>query len=146
MSQDWSAKLDGYFATDWSHLWLPYQGCQNHIKVMREPHMRHNVTQLEGKNEPVNYSHPVLGNYFIELEPGNYQAEEADNGSDTQPDLLRFLRDNQVDCNIVSLVLDVESTNSLVELVDKFWVLYFDGSKTREGSRAGYILMDPEKK
>ena len=29
LSQDWSMKLDGYFATNWSHLWLPYQGCQN---------------------------------------------------------------------------------------------------------------------
>jgi len=25
----------------------------------------------------------VLGNYFLELEPGNYQAEEADNPSYT---------------------------------------------------------------
>ena len=88
LSRDWSAKLDGYFGTIWSHLWLPYQGCQNKIKVMRESHMRHNVTQLEGKNELVNFSHLVLGNYFIELEPGNYQAEETDNGSDMQPDLL----------------------------------------------------------
>ena len=45
--------------------------------------MRHNVTQLEGKNEPIIFSHPVLGNYFIDLELRNYQAEEADNGSDT---------------------------------------------------------------
>ena len=58
---------------------------------MREPHMRHNVTQLEGKNESIIFSHSVLGNYFIELEPRNYQAEEADNGSDTQPDILQFL-------------------------------------------------------
>ena len=62
LSQDWSTKLDGYFATGWSHLWLPYQGCQNQIKVMRELHMRHNVTQLEGKNKLVTFSHPVLGN------------------------------------------------------------------------------------
>ena len=59
---------------------------------MREPHMRHNVTQLEGKNELVNFSQPVLGNYFIELELRNYQSQEADNGSDTQPDLLQFSR------------------------------------------------------
>ena len=91
--------------------------------------MRHNVTQLEGKNEPVNFSHPVLGNYLIELEPKNYQAEEADNGSDTQLDLLCFSQADKVDCNIVSLVSDVESSNSSVDLSDKFWVLYFDGSK-----------------
>ena len=47
--------------------------------------MKHNVTQLEEKNEPVNY---VLGNYLIELEPGNYQVEEASSTPDTQPDLL----------------------------------------------------------
>ena len=33
LSRDWSAKLDGYFATDWSHLWLPYKNYQNQIKV-----------------------------------------------------------------------------------------------------------------
>ena len=27
LSRDWSAKLDGYFATDWSHLWFPYNNC-----------------------------------------------------------------------------------------------------------------------
>ena len=63
--------------------------------------MKHNVTQLEEKNEPVN---SVLGNYLIELEPGNYQAEEANNISDTQPDLLRFSRADEIDCKIVDVV------------------------------------------
>ena len=74
LSRDWSEKINGYFAIDWSHLWLPYKGCQNHIKVLREPHMKYSVTQLEGKNEPVNFSLLVLGNCFLELELGNYQA------------------------------------------------------------------------
>ena len=26
LSRDWSAKLNGYFATDWSHLWLRTKG------------------------------------------------------------------------------------------------------------------------
>ena len=51
--------------------------------------MKYNVTQLEGKNEPVN---SVLGNYFIELEPGNYQAKEASSTPDTQPNILNFHR------------------------------------------------------
>jgi len=59
LSRDWSTKLSGYFALDWSHVWLPYKGISNQIKVLREPHMKHNVTQFEGKNEPVN---SVLGN------------------------------------------------------------------------------------
>ena len=91
LSRDWSTKLNAYFSSDWSHLWFPHKGSPNQIKVLREPHMKHNVTQLERKNEPAN---SVLGNYFIELEPGNYQAEESNGTLDTQPDLLRF---SQVD-------------------------------------------------
>ena len=33
LSRDWSTKLNGYFATDWSHLWLAYKGQPNNIKV-----------------------------------------------------------------------------------------------------------------
>ena len=105
MSRDWSAKLNGYFATDWSHLWFPYKGSPNQIKVLREPHMKYNVTQLDGKNVPVE---SVLGNYFLELEPGNYQAEEASDTSDTQPDLLHFSQADDIDCKIVNLAVGVD--------------------------------------
>ena len=66
--------------------------------------MKYNVTQLEGKNEPVN---SVLGNYFIELESTNYQAEEASSTPDTQPDILRFSWADEIDCKIVDLVSGV---------------------------------------
>ena len=75
--------------------------------------MKHNVTQLEEKNEPVN---SVLGNYFIELEPGNYQVEEASSTPDTQPDLLRFSRADEIDCKIVDLVSDIVFNSIPVEL------------------------------
>ena len=26
LSRDWSENLNGYFATEWSHLWLPFKG------------------------------------------------------------------------------------------------------------------------
>ena len=103
--------------------------------------MKYNVTQLEGKNEPVN---SVLGNYFIELEPGNYQDEDASSIPDTQLDLLRFSRADEIDCKIVDLVLDVVRNSVSVE-VEIFWTLYFDGSKTLEGSEDGCVLIDPEK-
>ena len=80
LSQDWSAKLNGYFASYWSHMWFPHKGSPNQIKVLREPHMKHNVTQLEGKNQLVN---SMLGNYFIELELGNYQEKETSGTPDT---------------------------------------------------------------
>ena len=67
--------------------------------------MKHNVTQLEGKNEPINFSSSVLGNYFLELEPGNYQAEEGSHESDIQSKILHFSRTDNIDCNIVNLVL-----------------------------------------
>ena len=110
------------------------------MKVLREPQMKYNVTRLEGKNEPVNF---VLGNYFLELEPGNYQAEEASSISSIQPDLLQFSRADKIDCNIVYLVSNVVSSSNSVG-VESFWILYFDGSKTLEGSGAGCVLIDPE--
>ena len=71
--------------------------------------MKHNFTQLEEKNEPVNF---VLGNHPIELEPGNYQAKEASSTSETQTDLLRFSRANKIDCKIADVVFD----SSTIEL------------------------------
>ena len=104
LNRDWSVRLNGYFASNWSHLWLPQKGSPNQIKILRDPHMKHNVTQLEEKNEPVNF---VLGNHLIELEPRNYQAKEASSTSDTQPDLLRFSQADEIDSKIVDLVSDV---------------------------------------
>ena len=83
--------------------------------------MKHNVTQLEDKNELVN---SILGNYFIELEPGNYQEEEASITLDTQPDLLQFSQADEIDCKIVDLALDVDSDSDTVK-IDSFWTLFF---------------------
>ena len=63
--------------------------------------MKHNVMQLEEKNESVN---SVLGNYLIELEPRNFASEEASNISDTQPDLLQCSRADEIDCKLVDVV------------------------------------------
>ena len=60
-----------------------------------------------------------LGNYFIELETGNYQAEEANNIPDIQPDLLRFSWADEIDCNIVDLVSDVVCNPNSIK-VDSF--------------------------
>ena len=83
-----------------------------------------------------------MGNYFIDLEPRNYQAEEASNIHDFHPDLPQFSWANEIDCNIVDLVSDVVNNSSLVG-VESFWILYFDGSKTLEGSGAGCVLINP---
>ena len=104
--------------------------------------MKYNVTQLEGKNKPVK---SVLGNYFIELEPGNYQAEEASSISDIHPDLLQVSRADNIDCNIVDLVSEVVSNSNSVG-VEIFWIIYFDGSKTFKGSGVSCVVIDLGKK
>ena len=103
--------------------------------------MKYNVTHLEGKNEPINY---VLGNYFLELKPRNYQAEEATKISDIHPSLLWFSWADEIDFNIVDLVPDVVSSSNS-KGVESFWIRYFDDSKTLEGSGAGCVPIDPEK-
>ena len=87
---------------------------------------------------------PILGNYFIELELGNYQEEEASDTSDTQPDLLRFSQADEINCKIVDLAVDVDVSSHAVVGSD-FWTLFFDGSKTLEGPGAGCVLIDPIK-
>ena len=86
----------------------------------------------------------VFGNYFIEIEPGNYQAEEDSDTSDTQPDLLHFSRADEIDCKIVELAIDVDVSSHAVVGSD-FWMLFFDGSKTLEGSGTSCVLIDPIK-
>ena len=108
--------------------------------------MKQNITQLEENNEHINFSSSVLGNYFLEIELGNYQDEEVSYELDTQSNLLQFLWDDDIDCNIVNLFTNVGNDTNQTYLEDRFWILYFDGSKTQEGSGAGCILIDPEKK
>ena len=78
--------------------------------------MKYNVTQLEGKNELVNFSSSVLGNYFLELKPRNYHAEEASCESNTQSHLLQFSRVDDIDCNIVNLMTNLGDGAKQVEL------------------------------
>ena len=75
LRRDWSAKIQGYFSIDWSHIWIPHKGKENQICVNSEAHMNHTVTELEGKNEPISFSHFVLGNYFFDNDYGCYESK-----------------------------------------------------------------------
>ena len=81
--------------------------------------MKHNVTQLEVKNEPMNFLYSVLGNHFLELELENHQAKQTNCESETQFYLLQFSQANDIDCNIV-------------DLEDMWWILYFDVECTND--------------
>ena len=85
----------------------------------------------------MNFTHFVLGNCFLELEPGNYQVKEASSESNEHSNLLQSSQTDNIDCNIVNLVSISENRTSALEVENQFWLLYFDGSKTQEGSRVG---------
>jgi hypothetical protein len=72
LSRYWSKKLHGYFSTDWSLLWLPYNGKPNQIHVNRVKHMKHNVTYLDGENEPVSFANNIVENYSIDYYFGKH--------------------------------------------------------------------------
>ena len=81
----------------------------------------------------------------MELKPKNYQAKQVSQESDRQCDLLQFSQANDIDCNIVNLVTNIGDDTNQGELEDRFWFIYFHGSKTQEGLGAGCILIDPYK-
>ena len=75
LSRDWSMKLNRYFTADWSHLWLPYKGQSNKIKVERECYMKRAVIDLNDLNESVMFSRSILDNFFFETFFGELEAE-----------------------------------------------------------------------
>jgi hypothetical protein len=78
LSRDWSEKLNGYFSTDWAHLWFPLKGHTNMIRIDRERYLKHTVTDLETLNEPSSTDFPVLGNYSCDSDFRNFSPLSSD--------------------------------------------------------------------
>ena len=155
LSRDWSAKLDGYFEADWSHLWLPYKGQPNKIKVEHECYMKHTVTGLNDTNELVMFSNSILGNLCFDTFFGELEAELSPlENSYKQSELLHTTQivephytivDNctKVDSNTCTDIVS-SSTHFYVELIGPhIWTLYFDGSRNKEGSSVGCLHINP---
>ena len=51
LSRDWSLKLNGYFATNWSHLILPSKVKPKYIRINSEKHQKYDVIELNVPNE-----------------------------------------------------------------------------------------------
>lgn len=77
LSRDWSSKLQGYFSTDWSHMWLPYKGRNNQIRVESEPYMKYIMTDLDATNEPLSFAHEELRRCFLEAIFRCYQPPQS---------------------------------------------------------------------
>ena len=67
--------MKGYFAIDWSHLWLPYNGRPNQIKINREPLMKQTVTDLNDLAEPTVFVNPVVEHYTFYSYFGDLPAD-----------------------------------------------------------------------
>ena len=132
LSRDWSEQLHGYFATDWSHLWLPETDKPNKIRVNRECYLKFTVTDLNDPNEP--YTPPTdspevqgmdtfFGNFMAEISPINNLEQQSEILACTQP--------------TTSIQQSCEPDENQI------WSLYFNGSKSKEGAGAGCIIIDP---
>ena len=77
LSRDWSQQLNGFFATDWSTLWLPKNGKSNQIKINREIYLKHTVTELHDPSEPVLFLDSIMGNYMFEHGFENFKSENS---------------------------------------------------------------------
>jgi hypothetical protein len=77
LSRDWSEQLHGYFATDWSHLWLPENGKPNKIKVNHERYLKFTVTDLNDPNEPYTPSTDSPEVQGMDTFFGNFMAEAS---------------------------------------------------------------------
>jgi hypothetical protein len=132
LSRDWSEQLHGYFATDWSHLWLPENGKPNKIRVNRERYLKFMVRDLNDPNEPytppadspeVQGTNTYFGNFMAEVSPINNPQQQSEIKEFTQP-TTSFQKTCKPDKNQICS-------------------LYFDGSKSKEGAGTGCIIIDP---
>lgn len=140
LSRDWSENLHGYISTDWSHMWLPYKGKPNQIKIDWEKHMTHTITEFEQENQPKKFNNNILGNYSSKSFFGNFISKPSPfpvNNFISQ--IENFSQIDRSRCfNITEETVNKIVDNSL------FWSLYFDGSKSSEGSGDGCILVSPQ--
>jgi len=155
LSRDWSAKLNGYFATNWSHLWLPYKGQLKKIKVEHECYIKHIVIDLNDTIESVMFSNSILGNFYFDTFFPKLEVEFSPLANfDMQFEILHITHIVEPHCTILETCKKIDSnnctdvvsssTNISIELTDPhIWTLYFDGSKNKEGEGIGFLLIDP---
>jgi hypothetical protein len=157
LSRDWSTKLNRCLTMDWSHLWLPYKGFPNNIKVEHEHYMKHTVTDLNDSNEPIMFLNSILIKFCFDTFFGELEAKLSPLvDSDKKYELLPMTQIAKNNCTIVDsstckeidssdcIAVVSSSTNFCVELTNpNIWTLYFDGSKNKKGEGVGCLLIDP---
>jgi len=104
--------------------------------------MKHIVTTLNSHNELVAFVELIFGNCVPETQLGCYPTQPSLVPPATQLELLSSPTGENDICTVSS---NSNNSTSLVCSPSTYdmWNLYFDGSKMKEGSRAGYVLIYP---
>lgn len=66
LNRDWSKKLNAYISIDFTHMWLPWKGQPNQIRVSSEPHLKEMITEYNNLNE-VHFAQEELGVYIMDV-------------------------------------------------------------------------------
>lgn len=77
LRRDWSSQLHGYFSIYYSHLWFPYKGKENQIRIYREPYMKHIVTELRAPNEIIPFRNLSHASYCVDTFFGYVQVDSS---------------------------------------------------------------------
>lgn len=99
--------------------------------------MKHMVTKLQDLNEPIMTINTILGNYWFDTFFGDFPAKESSVPDNLVSELMIYNHE---------LAPRDEEKVSIVHEMGKnedFWTLHFYGSKTKEGVRVGYVLINP---
>jgi hypothetical protein len=129
------------------------------IIIDRERYLKHTVFDMETPNKPASTDFPILGNYSCDSHFKNL-APLLSNVLLTQNSEIIFQEESPMPigdslfCQNPTLGLVKEkngeqNTSDGREKSDchsQIWTLYFDGSKSQEGSGAGCLLIDPKGK
>eukprot|EP00253_Pinus_taeda_P010678 PITA_10678 len=94
LSRDWSKKFHGYFATDWSHMWLPYNGSYTNQIIDKDQHDQQ--LQQDGTNSAIPKSVVKLEDLYdlkdwfkistnSKLQSSTLNYELVNLGTDTKP-------------------------------------------------------------
>lgn len=149
LSRDQSSKFQGYFSTDWSHLWLLYHGRNNHILVLSKRYMKHNNTPLDDQNELLAFAKRLFNNFFLEMQLRCYIAQPSPTPLDTQLGILPFPTSQNETCTIHCNSSGSSVRSAIVASSPSrydLWTLYFKRSKTWDGSGTECVLVDPRQR
>jgi hypothetical protein len=129
------------------------------IRIDRERYLKHTITDLETLNEPSSTDFPVLGNYSYDSDFRNFSSLSSDvpltqnsemTFQENLPTVVEEILSYQEPLLKTMEKIGRKEETSRQEEIDGFpslvWTLYFDGSKSQEGSGAGCILIDPKGK